>query len=380
MALDHIRVYVGKSSELELWCTRPSYPNDAWQATRSFTHLCAPGFVFLMGVGIMLFGISRSKSSSWDRRRVWKHHMIQGILLLVPCLVLEIGGLGTGMAAKALLREASSSSSTVYDGCDLPVFTTVMLALGTSMLFLATTLYLMPERVWVQRTMLLLVAAVNIVGIQLAVDHVAAGSGLHCALGVAMPATARTKYTVVPCWGVASLGALFGLYLSMGRRSTKGLAVQLAGAGSLSLVAFARLRAGRGFGNFTPPEYRAFRDFVNVSKYPPSLCYLLLTLGVNGLLGGVIGAVAVLTNDEEFQGRIWVTLRAFGQAPLCFYISHLYFYGLVAFPSLAIFPQGVPLPLIYVLWLLGLVPLTFACRPYASFKSRKPANSWWRIF
>ena len=70
-------------------------------------------------------------------------------------------------------------------------------------------------------------------------------------------------------------------------------------------------------------------------------------------------------------------LNAFGQAPLCFYFAHLFMYAGI---GALLFRHPSALVTMYVVWLLGLVPLYFVCRAYRRFKESKDVDSLWRFF
>ena len=123
-------------------------------------------------------------------------------------------------------------------------------------------------------------------------------------------------------------------------------------------------------------------DFLNVTKYPPSLLFLLMTLGP---------AAIVCACAERLPGAVRRPLVVFGRAPFAFYVAHLYLLhtlaialGLVQgfsakgfFTYSFFFPQGygVGLPGTYALWLLAVVMLYPLCRWTASVKSRR--RDWW---
>lgn len=123
-------------------------------------------------------------------------------------------------------------------------------------------------------------------------------------------------------------------------------------------------------------------DFLNVSKYPPSLQYLLMTLGPAFLL---------LACADGWRGRFANVLVTFGRVPFLFYVAHLYLLHLGAmlvgawqgfgFVRMATdfmsFPAeyGVGLPGVYVAWLLTVMVLYFPCAWFAGIKKRR--RDWW---
>jgi uncharacterized membrane protein len=70
MAIDHASYFIARAHSAEFWgATLPSYPNAWWFWTRWITHLCAPGFFLLMGIGMTLFAVSRLRAG-WSEHRI----------------------------------------------------------------------------------------------------------------------------------------------------------------------------------------------------------------------------------------------------------------------------------------------------------------------
>ena len=130
-----------------------------------------------------------------------------------------------------------------------------------------------------------------------------------------------------------------------------------------------------------PPSVLAM-SFLNLSKYPPSLLFLLMTLGP---------ALLALALLPRARGRLAEMLVTFGRVPFLFYVTHLYVvHGVavavgvlqgrsaaemrVVFLSL---PEqyGVSLPAVYLLWLAVVASLYPLCRRYAELKAG--SRAWW---
>jgi uncharacterized membrane protein len=141
------------------------------------------------------------------------------------------------------------------------------------------------------------------------------------------------------------------------------------GVGAAFIVLFVLLRALGGFGNFHPPAGSGWIDFLNLTKYPPSLTFILLTIGGNLL------ALYFFHRVESHLSRWGEPLLVFGRTPLFFYILHLYLYAVIGFA----FPTGTSIGVMYVLWALGVVILYPACKWYGRFKRDTPPNSVWRF-
>ncbi len=110
--------------------------------------------------------------------------------------------------------------------------------------------------------------------------------------------------------------------------------------------------------------------FLTVTKYPPSVAFLLLTLGLNLIL---LRAFVAIGTEPRALCR---PLDVFGRTELFFYVSHLWLLGM---GGLA-FRQGAGLIGLYSVWALALVVLLFACQAWDKFKRSTPVELVWRMF
>jgi uncharacterized membrane protein len=167
---------------------------------------------------------------------------------------------------------------------------------------------------------------------------------------------------------VALLGMTLGKTMARDPRRAYRQAF-LFGTGALVLFPIVR-SIGWPVGDFHPPAGPGWIAFLNLTKYPPSLAFLLVTLGIDLLL------LALLSRAEEIVKRWGRPLLVFGRTALFFYIVHLYVYGLTGLA----FPKGIPLSWMYLFWLGGLVLFYFLCSWYGRFKAQKTPDSVWRMF
>jgi uncharacterized membrane protein len=191
-------------------------------------------------------------------------------------------------------------------------------------------------------------------------------------------------YPLIPWFAVMSLGYVAGAVFLIDPQQRRRRLLQ-AGCGALAL--FVVLRFTNFYGDAIPWNvqdtwFRTVLSFINVSKYPPSLLYLLITLGTASVL---------LAAFESARGRFAEFLRTFGRVPLFVYVLHIMLAhlaaGLIAiamgfgttvltnpFPLL---PEtwGFDLPLVYVAWLAVLAALYPACKWFAAVKRRR--TDWW---
>ena len=185
----------------------------------------------------------------------------------------------------------------------------------------------------------------------------------------------RTSYPLLPWIGVAALGYAIGPWF-MGEQRTRLRRLVLTGLGALAL--FVVLRATNLYGDPTPWSVQAtpiqtVMSVLNLTKYPPSADFLLLTLGVGAL---------ILAGLEKAPDRLIGLLAVFGAAPLFFYILHIYALHLLNLAALAVFGpnqgDGFAVPGVVWLWALAAlvaVPCWFACRWFGGVKRR--SSQWW---
>jgi uncharacterized membrane protein len=104
MALDHASFFIAKTHSHEFWGTAlPRYDDALPFLLRAVTHLCAPGFLLLMGVGMALY-IAARVGEGWGNWRVARFFVIRGFMLIVFQQFLEnpawyLGSLGTATGA-----------------------------------------------------------------------------------------------------------------------------------------------------------------------------------------------------------------------------------------------------------------------------------------
>jgi uncharacterized membrane protein len=383
MALDHVRDYTSQAAFDPIDLTR------TWPAlffTRWVTHFCAPAFSFFAGTAAFL-SLGRGKSPG----AVASFLATRGLFLIVFELV--------------VLRFVW-----FFNLWPVAVFATLW-ALGTAMLFLALLLKLR-----------LSPAAIAAVGAVLVVFHNAfdfvdrlpltglAGTlwkFLHVQsfIGIGEPPpgfpfpglfTLVTGYPVIPWPGVMALGYAFGALLARPRGERRPLVF---GLGFAATVAFVVLRLGNVYGDPRPwaPQgsgAMTLAAFLNCEKYPPSLCFLLMTLGPSLI------AFAWCDRSPGAAGRV---LSVYGRVPMFFYVVHLPVIHVLAVvlavaqsggfsgpgvrwaafqsPNFLVPPPagyGLSLPGVYLLWIALVVALYVPCLRYGAYKARSRAR--WTTF
>jgi uncharacterized membrane protein len=372
MALDHTRDFLTsvRTAPEDL-----AHTSGALFFTRFITHFCAPVFAFLAGTGAFL-ATRRGKSIP----QVSGFFFTRGLWLLL--LEFTIVDFAWGFVPWA------------HGG--------VIWILGWSMVAMALIVRL-PVR-WIAALGLGMIAAHNLLdGINPASFGRFYWSWMLLHSPGSIPITANfsfsVRYVLIPWVGVMAAGFAFGSLLLRPHRRKWILRI-----GISATVLFFVLRAINLYGNgiaglpfgyprsagpwsVQPTLSLTVVSFFNTLKYPPSLDYLLMTLGpamiVLGLLDGVTAK----------RGLISIFM-VFGRVPLFYYVLHIYLIHLIAIVVALAFHQpiwhgtviadfaqkpsgyGHDLPFIYATWILAVTILYVPCRWFMEFRSRHRDWAW----
>ncbi|MEG3122324.1 DUF1624 domain-containing protein [Sphingomonas sp. GB1N7] len=348
MLVDHTRefFFIGHqvSDPMDLTTTSP-----ALAATRLAAHLCAPIFVALTGLAAWLYGAGKPTSA-------------------VSAFLLKRG------AFLILLEVTLVNFAWTFALPPTLLYLQVIWAIGIAMLVLAGLVHL--PRGWIATIGVVIVAGHNLldpIAIPPGMPGHAAWAVLHdrgfIDLGGAL--RARTSYPVLPWIGAIALGYAAGPWFAAAMKpERRQRLLTITGAAMLSGLLILRLVNGYGDPagwSVQPTLLGSAISFLNLTKYPPSLDFLLLTLG--------IGTVLLAIWDRRGGG--W--LAVLGGAPLFFYLLHLYVLHLAHLSAAWI--SGDPkfeVPSVGWLWAIaaGLTPpLWWATRWFAGLKRR--STVWW---
>jgi uncharacterized membrane protein len=349
MALDHANYMVAQGhSSGEYWGGPfPTYADAISFLTRLVTHLSAPGFFFLMGAGMVLFAESR-RERGWTRGRITGHFLLRGAFLIFMQL----------LVVNPLWKLGPEPFPDLYLG--------VLYALGGTMLLGSLMLNLSP-------TLLLAVSTGLFLGTELThPDPSQWGLIFDQPLGLLLGYSGGSgvlwvNYPILAWLELTVFGMLFGRWLSKNAGTAYGKGLRI---GGVLLGLFLILRVLNGFGNIRPRLGDTWIDFLNVVKYPPSMTFTSLTMGVNLIL-----LWAFHRWENRIRGAL-APLVVFGRAPLFFYILHLALYLLL---GRLFAPRGMSIPAMYPWWMLGLLILFPLTRIYQHYKHAQPANSLLRF-
>jgi uncharacterized membrane protein len=360
MVLDHARDFLGGSA---------LNPRDVHEPalflTRWITHFCAPVFVFLAGVSAFLYA-SRGRTP----REVSWFLLTRGLwLILIEVTLVRLGW-------------------TFNLSYDFVIFQ-VIWAIGAAMVTLSGLIFL--PRWAIAAFAVLMIAGHNLLDGIPASAFGEAGwvwAFVH-APGMLQPAPGiqvLALYALVPWVGVMAAGYAFAPVVLLDEVARR-RAILYTGLAVTTL--FVTVRLLNAYGDPQPWSVQdgtlaTLLSFINAEKYPPSLVYLSMTLGPALILLALLPAA---------RGPLSRALVTIGRVPFLVYVAHIFLLHAMALVLAAVTlgetawlfegmpiiskPQGygVPLPLVYLLWLLAVAALYPLARWFAALKQRR--SDWW---
>lgn len=365
MPIDHLRdmLHFGHPFATDLHTTTPILFFTRW-----ITHLCAPAFVFLSGVSAYLAGKRRTRQELAGfliKRGIW--------LLFIEVFVINL--------------------AVEVDPLYHLIVLQVIWAIGGSMILLGVLVWANASPRVIGAIGLVIFFGHNIIDV-LHNDTIdnnpiwrlfvsAAGFSRHDPIGHGRYFV--LAYALLPWTGVMLLGYAIGTLYSQDAAKRKRALTTI---GLALLAFFVVFRAFNIYGDPAPWSVQknflfSVMSFLNVTKYPCSLLYLCVTLGISLL---------ILANTEGATNRLSRIVIVYGSVPFFYYIVHWFlaqsitiilFFSLGHHMSEAYHSDfafstntfGLPLAGVYGIWLLLVTVLYFPCRWFANYK--KTHRQWW---
>jgi uncharacterized membrane protein len=356
MAIDHVRVYSG---------VPPGGPSPGIFFSRWVTHFCAPAFVFLAGVSAFLYGKKLANNG-----KLAGYLITRGLLLVL----LEL------TVIRFFWTFNFSYSEFVLAG--------VIWMLGWSMVALAALVRLRPSIVGIIGLAIIFFQQVfqyvpGIVPESIRQPFGYAWEFIYPAGLEAFPGV-TVLYVLVPWIGVMAAGYGFGSVFLLEAEKRRRICFQIGGAAIvLFLVIGSALIFTQPAGTDDPPFI--FR-LLNQRKYPASPLFLLMTLGP---------LVFLLPFAENWKGKLAEIMIIIGKVPFFYYLLHILLIHISALfvnliregnmhpewyttaPYASVPPeQRWSLGLLYLVFLIDVVLLYFACRWYAKYKAEHNDKKW----
>ena len=356
MAIDHVRVYSGLPA---------SGPSPGIFFTRWVTHFCAPSFVFLAGTGAFFYGIKL-----YDKKKLAAYLISRGLLLVL----LEL----------TFIRFCWTFNFNYADF----LLAGVIWMLGWCMVLMGAIVQLRP-----------LIAGslgLAIIFFQFAFKY----------LPLALPESAREPfgrywefiytsgfegpsgiailYVLVPWVGVMAAGYGFGQIMLLDAAKRKKICLWIGLSAITIFIIAGSIIISQQPSNPEAPPF--IFNLLNQKKYPPSILYLLMTLGP---------LIALIPVAEKAKGWFAKVFTVIGSVPLFYYLLHIPLIHLSALlvnyiregnvhaewyahAPFSFVPedQRWTLPLLYLVFIIDVVILYFLCRWYSKYKFAHPEKKW----
>jgi uncharacterized membrane protein len=352
MAIDHVRVYSGLPA---------GGPTAGIFFTRWVTHFVAPAFIFLAGTSAFFYGRKHTDLSRFlFIRGVW--------LVLLELTVLRVAWTFNFDFANYMLAG-------------------VIWVIGWCMILMAGLVRLRSRTVGIIGVAII---ALHNALMPWLVGHLPLGklSNILYGIGPVDGTPLLVLYSIIPWIGVMAAGYWFGTVLALEPARRNRICLRL-GLGGTAL--FLVLRVINSYGDPQPwsatGRLPALLSFLNASKYPASLDFLLMTLGPT---------IALIPLLDPARGRVVQWLTVFGRVPFFYYLLHIPLIHALAllvsqirtgtvdswlFNNHPMNPGPAPtgytwsLGLLYLVWAIAVVMLYFPCRWYADLKARR-SDRW----
>ena len=369
MALDHVRDFFMMGGVQDPMSQADVSPGLYF--TRWVTHFCAPVFVYLAGTSVGLMAARKSANELAGflfKRGLW-------------LIFVEVAIISTAVTFSPLGEVAMGGA--------VIVILQVIWVLGVGMVVLAGAQYLGEKFCLIVGGLILLCH--NLLDAAWPSGNIMRGSDpfwttLHTqGSTIFAPFLVNTIYPLLPWVGLILVG--YGSAFVF-RQDAKSRDRILMFAGISFIALFIILRFVGIYGEPNPWQSQeqgllaTFFDFMNVSKYPPSLLFTLITLGPMAIICSLA---------DRWQGWWKDTLIMFGRVPFAFYVAHFYLIHILAIGFGVIqgfeasqfmhifflFPEGYGTNLIgvYIVWLLVLIILYPFCRWMSNIKRNR--KDWW---
>ena len=368
MALDHTRDYFHNDAFLYS-PTDLAHTNVFLFFTRWITHYCAPVFVFLAGISAYLYGIKRT------RKALSIFLFTRGIWLVF---------------AELFIISLERTFNPSYPFFNLQV----IFAIGVSMIVLSAIIWL--NRNFLLALSILLIAAHNLLDkVHVPGDNFQSFSWAllhepgHFIFG---RFSFSVHYPLLPWIGIMGLGyylgSLYAQSFDPGKRRKFLLSM-----GFAAIALFILLRSGNWYGDaarWSQQKNNVFSllSFLNVTKYPPSLLYTLMTLGP---------ALIFLALTERPLNAMTEKITVFGRVPMFYYLTHILLIHLLALPGAIISgykladmvlttrvnssPElkgyGFDLGIVYIIWIGVVLFLYPFCKWFDRYKRTHQATKKW---
>lgn len=364
MALDHVRDFMHTTS-MSASPTNLQTTTTLLFMTRWITHLCAPTFVFLSGVSAYI-SFRRSTSFSETRSFLLK----RGIWLVILEFTFVNFALWFDIHFRFMIMEVIS-------------------AIGLSFIVLSFLLKMPALTIGILGLILIfshdLLAIVSVPQNQI-ITFISAILFRPTLLQISPSFSAYTAYPLTPWLGIMLVGFSSGVFFEMPveKRTRIFLRTGFVALGMFTVIRFINIYGDPVKWEVQKNAVFTFLSFINTTKYPVSLLFILLFAGITFLL---------LYISEKVSNSFTAILSVYGKTPLFYFVIHLFIIHSLMFVMLYLqgfsgsdflfgaFNNGRPktgggisLGIIYLVWLGVVVSLYPLCKWFGRYKSEHPEN------
>lgn len=346
MALDHASSAWNAGRPypcLEGWVVFPTFAYASiWQQiTREITHICAPGFQLLAGMGLAI-SVFRRRGRGTSEFSISGDIILRGLALVACEFVVMYWPYGRIPFAFIVLA---------CIGCNMILFS-VLRKLPIGVIGLASVAVIVTAPLYAQTTF-----------VEARPDNYAVNILTNVAIAVGPPFPYMVIYPLLPWIGCFGLGWCLGELYERGavRRARWVVAI---GAACIVAAFFLRWFGGTNADRLPVGGGPWSLDFWIIAKYPPSIVFLLSMLGANLVLIGLLRPL----DHRGTLSSVGSFFATYGRVALFFFIAHFYLY--YSYPALTGTKSTYGLPTTYAAWLTGVVLLFFPCVWYHKLRVR----------
>lgn len=354
MLLDHVR----ETFFLHAQVPDPMVPDQTSYIlfySRFLAHFCAPTFVLLTGLSAYLYASKKAN----PKKEASLFLLKRGIFLV-------------------LLELTLINFAWTFEFPPTRIYLQVIWVIGLSMISLSAILWL-PRKAILALSVILIAFHNLLDSISFPPDHIlyVPWAILHDRgwIIISDSMKARTSYPLLPWIGIISLGYFLGpLYRGEKSKRLKSLLT----LGVSFLVIFFVVRFLNFYGEKPWEYYDKFSytlmSFFNITKYPPSFLFIMLTLG-----GGFLALYLL----EKFPSQKMEVFSVYGSVPMFFYLVHLYLLKLMYLVAVSIWGlnQGEYFGVNHMssIWLIAIaiaVALYWPMKAFSAFKGKRRDLTW----
>ncbi len=344
MAIDHAYLIFYQIHYDESWNRMlPDYGSIAIFFTRWISNICAPGFALLMGMSMVFYSVKKQQESSKNSNVFF--FIKRGLILILLQQLLDL---------PTLIFNFNSIDK-------IPLFRGgVLYALGFSLIIASFFIN------WKYKLQIIIGFGIVVFNYFIANTILKDASNSSIINLLFIPGInnwVSVNYPALPWLGITFIGLGVGRYFIS---NSKKLKFTFLFIGITFVIVFMILRT-LSMGDYKHTMYPiSITNYLAVIKYPPSITFVVLTMGILSLLFWIITIVKTHI--------IFRPLLVFGKASLFFYFAHIYMFIFLS----KFLPHTFPLSVMYLIWLTVLVLLYPLCKYYINFRLQRINLFIWR--